>query len=130
MSPAPSMRIQRWAKPSRKPRCGRWGTRCTSEGNRSEITTSAGQSPDSACGVAGQLHFHLFALVELRVVGAQDVEHLRPAEFRRDWAAFREPFAKLRAGDEQTVGGVVRTGPSRGHAAALVAPEGPVDLER
>src|SRR5205814_7898300 len=65
-----------------------------------------------------------------RVVGAQDLEHLGPAEFRRNRASLGKPFAELRTRNEQAVGVVMRTGSSRRHAAALVAPERPIDLGR
>ncbi len=61
---------------------------------------------------------------------AQHLQHLGPAEFRRDVGALEQRLAQLGAREQQPVGVAVRTGPLGGHAAAAVAPECPVDFHR
>ena len=78
--------------------------------------------------MAGKLDFNFFC--QARVVGAQHRQHFGTRELGRHVAAFRQHLAQFGARQQQAVLLVVRAGACRGHAAALVAPEGPVDLER
>ena len=80
--------------------------------------------------MADELHFDFVACVHRRVKLAQHLEYFGPAEFRRHGTAFGQPFAKFCPGDEQTMLLVVRARAGRSHAAARIAPERPVDLER
>src|SRR5688572_32310944 len=64
------------------------------------------------------------------VILPQDLEHLGARELARHDASFRERLAQLRARDLQPIGVGVRAGAARGHAAARIAIEGEVELER
>src|SRR5574340_103551 len=81
-------------------------------------------------GMPRKFYFYLLMLLQSRVVLAQYLQYFGTAEFRGHFGAFGEHLAQLGAGEQQAVCVAVRTGACRGHAAALVAPEGPVDLER
>lgn len=80
--------------------------------------------------MSGEFHLDAFRIFETRVVLAQYLEYFRAAEFGRHRGALGQPLAQLGAGYEQPVPVIVRAGATACHAAALVAPERPIDLER
>src|SRR5271165_1580704 len=64
------------------------------------------------------------------VVLPQDGDHFRPTELGRDLLALRQHLALACAGDREMVLRIVRAGLAGSHAAAPVAIERHIDLER
>src|SRR5512144_1680839 len=67
---------------------------------------------------------------EARVMLAQDRDHLGPAEFVWHVGSLGEPLSQLRPRDAEPLAVLVRARACRRDAAAAVAPERLVDLER
>ena len=74
-----------------------------------------------------ELHFDLF--FEVLVILLEDLDHVRTGEFRRKLGAFRQGLSYHSTGKKKSVFLTVGAGPHGGHAAALVAMKGPVDIQ-
>ena len=79
---------------------------------------------------SGTLHLDFDLFGQTGIVFAQDGEHFFATEMIRHFRTFGKHLAQFGAGQDDAIFLAVRAGAHGGHAVALLAVEGPVDVQR